>query len=321
MTKIITKWTVFVLFTTIYERKLRVKTIDFNLTSLYILSGDSMKRMGNILEDAKQKKYAIPQFNINNLEWTKNILEACQKENSPVFLGVSTGAVKYMGGYNVVRQMVDGLIRDLGITIPVILHLDHGTSVDECKKAVDANFDSIMIDASHYDLETNIKMTNEVINYAKDQLIEAELGTIGGTEDEVTGNLQFTKLDDAIEFIKNVNIDLLAPSLGSVHGLYKSKPDIQFDLMNQIFNAVNTPLVLHGGTGLSDEIIRKSIRLGICKININTEFQVAWNEAIRDFINKNPNEYDPRKIISSGAAAIRDVATQKIHLLGSNNKG
>ncbi len=291
------------------------------MTSLYILSGDSMERMDDILALAKQGKYAIPQFNINNLEWAKNILEACQQEKSPVFLGVSTGAAKYMGGYNVVRKMVDGLIEDLELTIPVILHLDHGTSVEECKKAIDADFNSVMIDASHYDLDTNIKMTNEVINYAKTQLIEAELGTIGGAEDGITGNLQFTNLEDAVKFTNNVKVDLLAPSLGSVHGLYKSEPNIQFDLMNQIFNATNLPLVLHGGTGLNDEIIKKSISLGICKININTEFQVAWNNEVRKFIENNPNEYDPRKVISSGAAAIRDVAIQKIRLLGSNNKG
>ena len=280
-----------------------------------------MKTLNNVLEKAKENKYAIPQFNINNLEWAKNILEVCQNEKSPVFLGVSTGAAKYMGGYNVVRKMIDGLIKDLNITIPVILHLDHGTSVEDCKKAVDANFDSIMIDASHFDLETNIQMTNEVLNYVGDRLVEAEIGTIGGTEDDVVGDLQFTKLEDAIKFSESVDIDLLAPSLGSVHGLYKSNPNIQFGLMEQIFSETKLPLVLHGGTGLSDEIIRQSISLGVCKININTEFQIAWHNAVKEFINNNPDEYDPRKVISSGMIALKEVAKQKIYLLGSNNKG
>jgi len=277
--------------------------------------------MIQVLENAKQNKYAIPQFNINNLEWTKYILEACQLEHSPVFLGVSSGAAKYMGGYNVVRKMVDGLIEDLKITIPVILHLDHGTSVDECKKAIDAGFDSIMIDASKYDLDTNIQMTKEVINYSKDQLIEAEIGTIGGTEDSVSAKQNFTNVEEAIKFTQNLSIDLLAPALGSVHGLYKGEPNIQFDIMGQIARATNFPLVLHGGTGLSDEIVKKSISLGVCKLNINTEFQIVWSNTIREFLIKNPNEYDPRKIISAGEKSIKEVAKNKIILLGSNNKG
>lgn len=268
-----------------------------------------------------QNKYAIPQFNINNLEWTKFILEACQMEHSPVFLGVSCGAANYMGGYNVVRKMVDGLINDLKITIPVILHLDHGTSVDECKEAIDAGFDSIMIDASKYDLNTNIEMTKQVINYAKGQLIEAEIGMIGGSEDNISSEEKYTKVEDAVKFVSNLEIDLLAPSLGSVHGLYKGVPNIQFERMDKIFNAVNLPLVLHGGTGLSDEIIKKSISMGVSKININTEFQIAWSDAVKEYLLINPKQYDPRKIISAGENAIKSVARNKIILFGSNNKG
>lgn len=280
-----------------------------------------MKRMKNVIDKAKENKYAIPQFNINNLEWAKYILEVCQEENSPVFLGVSSGAAKYMGGYNVVRKMVDGLIEDLKITVPVILHLDHGTSVEECKKAIDADFDSIMIDASKYDLETNIKMTNEVIQIADNRLIEAEIGTIGGTEDNVTANINTTNVEEAIEFCNGAKIDLLAPALGSVHGLYKGEPNIQFEKMEQISKAVNLPLVLHGGTGLSDEIIKKSISLGVCKININTEFQIAWTNAVREYLKNNLEQYDPRKVISAGENAMKKVAKAKINLLGSKNKG
>lgn len=280
-----------------------------------------MKKMSSVLNNAKNNKYAIPQFNINNLEWTKYILEVCEQQKSPVFLGVSSGAAKYMGGYYVVRKMVDGLIADLKITIPVILHLDHGGSVEECKKAVDANFDSIMIDASKHDIDTNIQMTTEVINYSPNQLIEAEIGTIGGTEDEVSAEEQITKVDDAIKFSKALSLDLLAPSVGSAHGLYKGEPQIRFDRVEEIFSATNTPLVLHGGTGLSDEVLKKCVSLGVCKININTEFQVAWTNEVKKYISNNPNEYDPRKIISAGEEAIKNVAISKINVLGSKNKG
>lgn len=280
-----------------------------------------IKKYANLLNKAKNEGYAIPQFNINNLEWAKYILEACEQEKSPVILGVSTGASKYMGGYNVIRKMIDGLVLDLNITIPVILHLDHGSSVEECKKAITAGFDSIMIDASKYDLKTNVQMTNEVVNYSEGQLIEAEIGAIGGSEDEVTAKMKFTTTEEAIEFIELVNIDLFAPAVGSVHGLYKGEPQIQFDLISQINSSLNVPLVLHGGTGLSDDVLQQCIKLGICKINFNTEFQIAWSNSIRNYLKNNLIEYDPRKIISSGEKAIKDVAISKIAVLGSKNKG
>ncbi len=277
--------------------------------------------MSSILDSAKTNKYAIPQFNINNLEWSKYILQACEQEKSPVILGVSSGAAKYMGGYNVARKMIDGLIEDLNISVPVILHLDHGSSVEECKKAIDADFDSIMIDASHYDLETNIQMTKEVINYSHGQLIEAEIGTIGGTEDDISAEESTTKVEDAVRFSQAVSLDILAPSVGSAHGLYKGEPNIQFDRIEQIFAATNIPLVLHGGTGINDEVLKKCISLGISKINFNTEFQVAWTKAIKEYITNNPEQYDPRKIISAGENAIKQVAISKINVLGSKNKG
>ena len=277
--------------------------------------------MSSILDNAKTNKYAIPQFNINNLEWSKYILQACEQEKSPVILGVSSGAAKYMGGYNVARKMIDGLIEDLNISVPVILHLDHGSSVEECKKAIDADFDSIMIDASHYDLETNIQMTKEVINYSHGQLIEAEIGTIGGTEDDISAEESTTKVEDAVRFSQAVSLDILAPSVGSAHGLYKGEPNIQFDRIEQIFAATNIPLVLHGGTGINDEVLKKCISLGISKINFNTEFQVAWTKAIKEYITNNPEQYDPRKIISAGENAIKQVAISKINVLGSKNKG
>lgn len=276
-----------------------------------------MKNKQEIIDDFFKKDKAILQFNINNLEWTKYILEVCEEEQSPVFLGVSTGAAKYMGGYNTVVGIVKGLIKDLNITIPVLIHLDHGHTVEDCQKAYDAGFDSIMIDASLNDLEENIKMTNEVSDYAKNALIEAELGIISGTEDTVIEEYKYTTIEEALKFCSSTSIDMLAPSLGTVHGLYKTKPNINFKLMNEIHQKTSKPLVLHGGTGLSNEILKKSIKNGVRKININTELQVAWSKGVREFILKEENNsiYDPRKIISAGENNMKKVIREKIRTL------
>jgi len=275
----------------------------------------------DVINKAKQEKYAIPQFNINNLEWTKYILEECEKEKSPVFLGVSTGAAKYMGGYNTVVNLVKGLLKDLNITIPVMIHLDHAKTYEDCIKAIDAGFDSIMIDASNLELEKNIEVTNRVKNYSTNQLIEAEIGKIGGSEDGITSNIYYTNSEEATTFTNKTNIDMLAPALGSVHGLYKGEPNINFEVMDEISISTNKPLVLHGGSGLSEEILRKAISCGIVKINFNTELQIAWHKAVKDFINTNKDVYDPRKVISSGEKAIKEVVSNYIRILGSKNKG
>jgi len=275
-----------------------------------------------ILIAAKSRKYAIPQFNINNLEWTKYILEKCQEMKSPVILGVSEGANKYMGGFNTVVKIVEGLINDLNITIPVCIHLDHGSSIENCIKAIDAGYTSVMIDASKYSLEDNIMITKKVVEYAhtKNVTVEAEIGHIGGSEDGLNDNIGYAKVDDVIKLVKNTNIDSIAPALGSVHGLYKGEPNLDFNRMKIINEKTNLPLVLHGGTGIYDEQIKESINCGISKININTDIQIVWNDAIRKFINTNPNVYDPRKIIGSGKKAIQDKIKEKIILFGSNNK-
>lgn len=275
----------------------------------------------NVLNKAKEEKYAIPQFNINNLEWAKYILEECEKEKSPVFLGVSTGAAKYMGGYNTVVNMVKGLIKDLNITIPVMIHLDHAKNYADCVKAIDAGFDSIMIDASNLTLEENIKTTNEVKAYSTTELIEAEIGKIGGSEDGISTSLYYTNAIEANEFVSKTDIDMLAPALGSVHGLYKGDPNINFEVMKEISSTTNKPLVLHGGSGLSEEILKEAIACGIVKINFNTELQIAWHKSVVDFINNNKEAYDPRKVISSGEIALKQVVSRYISILGSKNKG
>lgn len=274
-----------------------------------------------MLENARKNKYSVAHFNINNLEWTRFILEECNSLRSPVILGVSEGAVKYMGGYRVVADMVKALYDELNINVPVALHLDHGSSVLSCFKAIDAGFTSVMIDASKYDLETNIDMTRQVVEYAKKRnvSVEAEVGHIGGTEDSVSSDLAYAKVEDAVKLYEETNIDSLAPALGSVHGLYKGEPKLDFIKMKEISLITQAPLVLHGGTGINDELIRKAIESGICKLNINTELQIEWTRSVRKFINEN-EEYDPRKIIKAGETAMKTAINIKIKLLGSANK-
>lgn len=275
-----------------------------------------------ILNEAHMNKYAIPHFNINNLEWTRFILEKCEELRSPVILGVSEGAVKYMGGYRVVVSIVKSLVEDLNIKVPVVLHLDHGSSIETCKKAVDAGFTSVMIDASKYSLEENIEITKEVVNYAhnKNVTVEAEIGHVGGEEDGVADELAYAKVEDAIKLAKETGIDFLAPALGSVHGIYKGEPKLDFNRMKQIDEILNIPLVLHGGSGINDELIRQAISCGISKLNINTELQMAWNSEVREFLASNETVYDPRKVIKAGEEAMKAAIDAKLTLLGSINK-
>lgn len=281
--------------------------------------GDYMN-FRNLINKAKEQHFAIPQFNINNLEWAKYILEACEEEKSPVFLGVSQGAAKYMGGFNVVVGMVNGLKKDLGITIPVMIHLDHASTFELCKDAVDAGFDSIMFDGSKYSYDENVLLTNKVKDYLGDQLFEAEIGKIGGKEDGIASEEYFTSVDEAVDFISKTDIDMLAPALGSVHGIYKGTPNIQTDTMKEISDQTNKPLVLHGGSGLSKDILKKCIENGIVKINFNTELQIAWHKAVSAFIVSNKEVYDPRKVISSGEENIKRVVKEYIDILGSKGK-
>lgn len=269
-----------------------------------------------ILNDAKEKHYAVPHFNINNLEWTKYILEVMQEEGKPVILGVSEGAKKYMGGFSVIVGMVKGLIKDLGITIPVVLHLDHGTSFEVCKEAIDAGFKSVMIDASKYSFDENVRITKEVVDYARGfgVSVEAELGHIGGSEDNITSTSLNATLDESQEFVILTGVDFFAPALGSVHGIYKGEPNLDFVTMKEISDNVSVPLVLHGASGIDDEKIRKAIDCGISKINVNTDFQIAWHKGVVDFITNNPNVFDPRKVISAGEKLLKDVVRRKVHL-------
>ena len=274
-----------------------------------------------ILIKAKNGGYAVPHFNINNLEWTRFILEECNENNSPVILGVSEGAAKYMGGFNVVSSMVRNLVKSLDINVPVVIHLDHGSSVESCINAIDNGFTSVMIDASKYSLEENIKMTKEVVNYAhqRNVTVEAEIGHVGGEEDGILDELAYAKVEDAVKLAKT-GIDTIAPALGSVHGIYKGEPKLDFGRMREIKDLTDMPLVLHGGSGIDDEKIKKAIESGISKVNINTELQQAWSAGVRKYLEEDKRVYDPRKIIKSGEIEMKKTIKEKIILLNSQNK-
>lgn len=270
------------------------------------------------LQKAYQNKYAIPHFNINNLEFAKYILEACEEVKSPVIIGVSESAVQYMGGYHVVHDMVLALINDLEISIPVGLILDHGRTFEACKKAIDAGFNGVMVSADNIELSNNIELTNRVIAYARDKhiYVEGEVGDIPSSGHATTS----ISVNDAIMLVNDTDIDALAPALGSVHGIYSEEVKIDFDEMKVINDNTQIPLVLHGGSGIPDYLIIKSIENGVAKININTDFQIAWADAVRKYLIEDSKVYDPRKINGAAKQRIMEVAKSKVLLFGSNFK-
>ncbi|MDR7239329.1 class II fructose-bisphosphate aldolase [Neobacillus drentensis] len=280
----------------------------------------SMKEM---LIKAKAEGYAVGQFNLNNLEFTQAILQAAQAENSPVILGVSEGAARYMSGFKTVVKMVEGLMEDLKVTVPVAIHLDHGSSFEKCKEAIDAGFTSVMIDASHHSFEENIEITSKVVDYAhsKGVSVEAELGTVGGQEDDVIAEgVIYADPKECEELVKRTGIDCLAPALGSVHGPYKGEPNLGFKEMEEIGNITGLPLVLHGGTGIPTKDIQKSVSLGTAKINVNTENQITSAKAVREALAAKPEEYDPRKYLGPAREAIKATVIGKIREFGSAGK-
>lgn len=280
----------------------------------------SMKEM---LIKAKEGGYAVGQYNLNNLEFTQAILGASQEENAPVILGVSEGAAKYMGGFYTVVKMVEGLMHDMNITVPVAIHLDHGSSFENCKAAIDAGFTSVMIDASHHSFEENVEITKKVVEYAhsKGVSVEAELGRVGGQEDDVVSDgVVYADAKECQELVEKTGIDCLAPALGSVHGPYKGEPNLGFKEMEEIGNATGLPLVLHGGTGIPTKDIERAISLGTAKINVNTENQIASAKAVRDTLNNDANVYDPRKYLGPAREAIKATVIGKIKEFGTSNK-
>ncbi|MFD2044401.1 class II fructose-bisphosphate aldolase [Ornithinibacillus salinisoli] len=279
----------------------------------------SMKEM---MEKGKENGYAIGQFNLNNLEYAQAILQAAEEEKSPVILGVSEGAGRYMGGFKVVVAMVKSLMEEYGTTVPVAIHLDHGSSFEKCAQAIHAGFTSVMIDGSHHPIEENVAMTRKVVELAHIHgvSVEAEVGTVGGEEDGVIGGINYADLDECKQLVQETGVDCLAPALGSVHGPYQGEPNLGFKEMEEILNAVNVPLVLHGGTGIPTKDIQKAVSLGTAKINVNTENQIAQAKIVREVLNEKPNEYDPRKYLGPGRDAIKETVVGKMREFGSSNK-
>ena len=280
-----------------------------------------------MLLKARDGHYGVPQFNINNLEWTKSILLACEELKSPVILGVSEGAGKYMTGYKTVAAMVRAMHDSLGITVPVALHLDHGT-YEGCLACIEAGFTSIMFDGSHYSIEENVAKTTELVALAhsKGISIEAEVGAIGGEEDGVIGSGEIADPEECAK-IAALGVDFLAAGIGNIHGKYPANwKGLDFDALDRIHKATdNIPLVLHGGTGIPDEMVAKAISLGVCKINVNTDCQLVFAEATRKYIEAGKDlqgkGFDPRKLLAPGCEAIKDKCREKVALFGCSNKG
>lgn len=279
-----------------------------------------------MLEKAKAGHYAVGQFNINNLEWTKAILTAAQEMNSPAILGVSEGAGKYMTGFKTVAAMVKAMDESMGITVPIALHLDHG-SYEGCKACVEAGFTSIMFDGSHYSIEENKAKTEELVKLAHDNglSIEAEVGSIGGEEDGVVGMGECADPDEC-KMIADLGVDMLAAGIGNIHGVYPADwAGLQFDVLDKIQQKTGImPLVLHGGSGIPEEMIKKAIDLGVSKVNVNTECQLVFAAATREYIeagkDKEGKGFDPRKLLAPGAKAIEEETKAKIKLFGSDGK-
>ena len=279
-----------------------------------------------MLNKAREGKYAVGQFNINNLEWTKAILLTAQEQNSPVILGVSEGAGKYMCGYKTVVGMVKGMLEELGITVPVALHLDHG-SYDGAKACIEAGFSSVMFDGSHYPIEENIEKTKELVSECEKLglSIEAEVGSIGGEEDGVIGAGECADPDEC-KSIADLGVTMLAAGIGNIHGKYPENwAGLSFETLAAVKEKVgDMPLVLHGGTGIPEDMIKKAISLGVAKINVNTECQLAFQEATRKYIEEGKDKqgkgFDPRKLLAPGAQAIKDTVKEKMEIFGSIGK-
>ncbi|MBR4721323.1 MAG: class II fructose-1,6-bisphosphate aldolase [Clostridia bacterium] len=279
-----------------------------------------------MLKKAVAGKYAVGQFNINNLEWTKAILQTAQENNSPVILGVSEGAGKYMTGFKTVSAMVSAMVESLGITVPVALHLDHGT-YEGAYKCIEAGFSSIMFDGSHYPIEENIAKTKELVDvcHKKGISIEAEVGSIGGEEDGVIGGGEVADPAEC-KMIADLGIDFLAAGIGNIHGKYPENwQGLNFDVLAQIKDKIgDLPLVLHGGTGIPADMIKKAISLGVAKINVNTECQLYFQEATRKYIEEGKDlvgkGFDPRKLLAPGFEGIKTIVKEKMELFGSINK-
>ncbi|MDD9312517.1 tagatose bisphosphate family class II aldolase [Cytobacillus firmus] len=282
-------------------------------------------RIVNTLEmfqKASEEKYAIPAFNIHNLETFQVVVDTAAELNSPVILASTPGTISYSGGDYLVSM---GSAAAERYDIPISLHLDHFESFEEIKKYIDFGFKSVMIDASHHPFDENVKIVKQVVEYAHEHgvSVEAELGRLGGVEDDLVvdeKDAKFTNPEQAREFIELTGIDSLAVAIGTAHGLYKGEPKIDFERLEDIHSVVNIPLVLHGASDIPDAMVKRTIKLGICKVNIATDLKIPFSNAVKQYFNENPDANDPRKYMTPGKDAMKEVVVEKILMCGSNGK-
>jgi 6-phospho-5-dehydro-2-deoxy-D-gluconate aldolase len=278
--------------------------------------------MKEMLMEAKNGKYAIGQFNINSYQWAEAILEAAEEEKSPIIVASSDRIVDYLGGFRTIATMVNRIMEEKNISVPVALHLDHGMSVDRCIEAIDAGYTSVMIDASQYPIEENIAITKQVVEYARPRQVsvEAEVGSVGGNEDGLIGGIKYANPQECLRIVNETGIDALAAALGSVHGPYQGEPKLGFNEMKEISQLTNIPLVLHGGSGIPLHQIQKAIEYGHAKINVNTECLQAWVKTVREILDGDRYIYDVPKILTDGKEAVKETVKGKIREFNSNNK-
>ncbi|UXU83601.1 ketose-bisphosphate aldolase [Mammaliicoccus sciuri] len=276
----------------------------------------------NFIEFAKKEKFAIPQININGLIWIEGILKAAQNLNSPIIIGTTDKNIEFLGGYKFISNTIKNKIQAMNITVPVYIHLDHGLTVEGCKEAVDAGYDSVMFDGSKLSISENIRLTKEVVDYAHEHnvFVEGEVGAIGGVEDGLSGQVRYADIDECLALVKETNLDTLAPALGSVHGKYKGEPNLGFEEMELINENTQVPLVLHGASGISKEDLHRAISLGHAKINFNTEINIAWSNQLRKTLTEDKNLFSPQEIIRPSIEEIQKTSEKIINLCGSNNK-
>jgi len=277
--------------------------------------------MTELMQRARKEKFAVGQFNLNNLEFAQAIVEAAEEERSPIIFGVSQGAIKYMGGWDLAVAIAKTLADHT--FVPVVLHLDHGTSFEQCAQAIRAGFTSVMFDGSHLSLEENIQETKLVVRMARavGVSVEGEVGAIGGTEDEITNEEELlARPEDGIRFYEETDVDALALSVGTAHGVYKGEPNIRHSIIQEVVEKIPVPVVLHGASGVPDDQVRRAIEVGVGKVNINTENMQAMTEAVRRVLAANPDLFDPRKYLGPGREAIKSVVQAKMRLFGSSGK-
>lgn len=278
--------------------------------------------LNDILPQALQEHYAVGHFNINGLPWVKSILATAEEQKSPLIIASSDRLVDYLGGFQNISDMVHDVAAQQNISVPVVLHLDHGQTIERCFAAIDAGYTSVMYDGSHSPIEENIRDTKKVVDYAhnKGVSVEAEIGTVGGNEDGLVSGIQYADFHESVRLVEESGVDALAAALGSVHGKYVGEPKLGFKEMDAIANAIDIPLVLHGASGIPEDQIQKAIQKGHAKININTELNIAWIAALKESLVELPECHEPRLLLEKGEEAIKAVVRSKMIEFGSNQK-